>query len=209
VVITSGLLRALQGRGIEEIIEARCNGRSVIAHKYSGGFGAGNLSTIDGETNADVLFPQIDFLTNDAWSLVRAEANGNGFPLLLMDRYSKGILYVWTMPENFNDLYALPPQVVTTIKSYLMRVDGPGQVALFAYDNNTFIVESYLPAETGVQISVAGTATKLKNLVTGETISGTLPPSTRRNWQNNPAEERVSFTTKLLPHSYAVFGVEK
>ena len=25
-----------------------------------------------------MLFPEIDFLTNDSWSLVRAEANGNG-----------------------------------------------------------------------------------------------------------------------------------
>jgi hypothetical protein len=159
-----------------------------------------------------VLFPEIDFLTNDAWSLVRAEANGNGFPLLLMDRYSKGILYVWTIPENFNDLYALPPQVISAIKSYLMRgfpvrVDGPGQVALFAYDNNTFIVESYLPVETSVQISVAGNAARLKNLVTGETIIGASPTSSRRNY--NSAEERVSFTAHLLPHSYAVFGIEK
>jgi len=214
VIITSGLLRALQGRGIEEIVEARCNGRMVIARKYSGGFGAGNFSTLDGETNAEVLFPQIDFLTNDAWSLVRAEANGNGFPLLLMDRYSKGILYVWTMPENFNDLYALPPQVVTTLKSYVMRgfpvrVDAPGQVALFAYDNNTFIVESYLPAETSVQISILGNAGKLKNLVTGESITAAAEAPRFRNRQGNVAEERTSFTARLLPHSYAVFGIEK
>ena len=25
-----------------------------------------------------------------------------------MDRYSKGILYVLTIPDNFNDLYRLP-----------------------------------------------------------------------------------------------------
>ena len=79
--------------------------------------GAGTFSTFDGGTNADVLFPEIDFLTNDAWSLVRAEANGNGFPLLLMVRYFKGILYIWTISENFNDLYALPPEVTTAIKN--------------------------------------------------------------------------------------------
>ena len=37
-------------------------------------------------------------------------ANGSGYPLLLMDRYSKGMLYVWTIPDNFNDLYRLPPR---------------------------------------------------------------------------------------------------
>ncbi len=85
VVITSGLLQALQGKGIEEIVEVKCNGRKVRAHTFSGAFGAGNVSSL-AESATDILFPQIDFLTNDAWSLVRAEANGNSFPLLLMDR---------------------------------------------------------------------------------------------------------------------------
>jgi hypothetical protein len=209
VVITSGLLRALQGGGIEEIAEVKCNGRSVFAHNYAGGFGAGNFSNFDSETNSNILFPEIDFLTNDAWSLVRAEANGNGFPLLLMDRYSKGILYVWTIPENFNDLYALPPRVTASIRSYIMRgfpvqMDGPAQVALFPYDNNTFIVESYLSTETSVQISLLGRGAKLKNLLTGEVITGQAPGR-----RNNPGEERTSASVKLLPHSYAVFAVEK
>ncbi|MGO8765585.1 MAG: hypothetical protein ACLQSR_10705, partial [Limisphaerales bacterium] len=85
VIITSGLLRALQDRGIEDVAEIRWTDRKFLARQYAGGFGAGNFSTLDGKTNADVLFPEIDFLTNDSWSLVRAEANGNGFPLLLMN----------------------------------------------------------------------------------------------------------------------------
>ncbi|HEY5345194.1 MAG TPA: hypothetical protein VIK62_02495 [Verrucomicrobiae bacterium] len=211
VVITSGLLHALQGKGIEDIAEVRWTDRKFLAHKYAGGFGAGNFSTLDGDRNADVLFPEIDFLTNDSWSLVRAEANGNGFPLLLMNRYSKGILYVWTMPDNFTDLYALPSEVTSAIKNYLMRgfpvrLDGPAQVALFAYDNNTFIAENFSAATTDVKISTLGKATKLKNLVTGEIIGGKLPPPRGWNWQNETVEERVSFSVHLLPHSYAVFA---
>jgi len=154
VVITSGLLHALQGKGIEDIAEIRWTDRKFLAHQYAGGFGAGNFSTLDGSTNADVLFPEIDFLTNDSWSLVRAEANGNGFPLLLLNRYSKGVLYVWTMPDNFNDLYSLPPEV------------------------------------------------------TGETLEGILPPPHGWNWRNENLEDRVSFSTQLPPHSYAVFARE-
>jgi hypothetical protein len=214
VVITSGLLRALQGKGIEDIAELQYTDRNVFAHKFSGGFGAGNFSTLEGDTNADILFPQIVFLTNEAWSLVRAEADGNAFPLLLMDRYSKGILYVWTIPENFNDLYALPPQVISAIKNFVMRgfpirLDGPAQVALFAYDNHTFIAESFLPKETNVKISVTGGFSKLRNLVTGEMFDGQRLeiPSSRRN--ETDAENRVWFTVHLLPHSYAAFAVEK
>ena len=213
VVITSGLLHALQGKGIEDIADVRWTDRKVFAHKYAGGFGAGNFTTLDGDKNLDVLFPEIDFLTNDSWSLVRAEANGNGFPLLLLNRYSKGILYVWTMPENFTDLYALPAEVTTAIKNYIMRgfpvrLDGPAQVALFAYDNNTFIAENFLASPADVKISLLGNSTKLKNVVTGEILDGKLPPPHGWNWRNENIEDRVSFSVHLPPHSYAVFARE-
>ena len=213
VVITSGLLHALQHRGIEDIVEARYTDHKVLAHEYSGGFGSGNGSVLDGGKNEDVLFPEIFFLTNDAWPVVRLLANGNGYPLLLMDRYSKGVLYIWTMPENFTDLYSLPPSVTSAIKNYVMRgfpirLDGPGQVALFAYDNHTFIVESYLPAETDVKVSLTGNFTRLKNLVTGEVINSQAPTQGRGRWRD-AEESRISFNLHLPPHSYAVFAAEK
>jgi hypothetical protein len=175
VVITSGLLRALQGRGIQDIVEAHCTERKILAREYLSSFGAGNSTAIGASPSVDVLFPVVGFLTNDAWALVRALAAGKGYPLLFMDRYSKGVLYVWTMPDNFNDLYQLPPAVTSAVKDYVMngfpvRLDGPNQVALFAYDNNTFIVESYLHSEADVQVSVLNGASKLRNLVTGEVL---------------------------------------
>jgi len=214
VVITSGLLRALQGKGIEDIAEIKCRDKKFLAHKYAGGFGAGNFATLDGDKNADVLFPEIEFLTNDSWSLLRGEANGNGFPLLLMNRYSKGILYVWTIPDNPTDLYALPSEVTGVIKNYLMRgfpvrFDGPPQIALFAYDNNTFIVESYSANATDAKISVLRNFTHLKNLVTGETMNGNPPPERPRWQRRNDDEERVSFSLHLEPHSYQVLKVEE
>jgi hypothetical protein len=213
VVITSGLLRALQGKGIEDIVELRYTDRKILAHEYIGGFGAGVGSSLGNGTNADVLFPEIDFLTNDSWPLVRAIAGGNGYPLLLMNRYSRGVLYVLTIPDNFADLYRLPPAATTAIKNYLMRgfpvrLDGPAQVALFAYDNHTFIVESYLPAETDVKVSLTGNFTRLKNPVTGEVITGQAPTQGRGRWRDNE-ESRVSFNVHLLPHSYSVFAAEK
>ena len=76
VVITSGLLRALQGKGIEDIVEVRYTDRKILAHEYFGSFGAGNGTDLGDDTNADMLFPEIDFLTNDSWALVRAMADG-------------------------------------------------------------------------------------------------------------------------------------
>jgi hypothetical protein len=213
VVITSGLLRALQDKGLGDIAEVHCTERRFRAHEYADGFGAGSFSTLESETNADVIFPEIDFLTNDSWSLVRAEANGNGFPLLLMNRYGRGVLYIWTMPDNFTDLYALPPEVTGAIKNFLLRgfpvrLDGPAQIALFAYDNHTFIVESFLPVETDATISVVDHQTRLKNLVTGETVEGQAPRRAGGRQQNHAAEDRAAVKVHLRPHSYAAFSIE-
>ena len=89
VVITSGLLRALQGRGIQDIVELRCMNRKFLAQQYYSAYGAGNGTALNAGADDEILFPEIRFLTNDAWVLVRAVANGTGYPLLLMDRYPK------------------------------------------------------------------------------------------------------------------------
>jgi hypothetical protein len=214
VVITSGLLRALQGRGIEDIAEITCTDRKILADEFIGGYGAGTGASLGGGRDSAILLPEIDFLTNDAWPIVRAIAGGNGYPLLLLDRYGKGILYVLAIPDNFADLYRLPPATTSALRSYLLhgfpvRVDGPAQVALFAYDNNTFIVESFLPTAADVNISVAGTAAKLRNLVTGETLAGQPPPAEGFRRRQSAREDRMSFHAQLPPHSYAAFAVEK
>ena len=131
-----------------------------------------------------------------------------------MDRYSKGVLYVLTIPDNFNDLYALPTEVTRSIKNYLMggfpvRLDAPAQVALFAYDNHTFIVESYLDSQTDVKISVPDNFKHLKNLVTAEEFDSQPPTSTPMRWRRQDTfEKRASFNLHLLPHSYEVFEIE-
>ena len=214
VVITSGLLRALQGKGIEDIVEVECSERRIIADGYTTGYGSGGRAGLGDDTKASgILIPQIRFLTNDAWALVSAMSDNVGFPLLLMDRYGKGVLYIWTMPDNFHHLYRLPPVVTSAIKDVLMkgffvRLDGPSQVALFAYDNHTFVVESFLEQEADVKVSVAGGATKLRNLVTGEILSGEKTPPAGP-WRRGPAQERrVPFHLSVLPHSYLVFAAE-
>ena len=63
------------------------------------------------------------------------------------------------------------------------------------------------PAACDVKISTLDKATKLKNLVTGELVEGKLPSPRGWHWQNETAEERVSFSVHLPPHSYAVFAL--
>lgn len=211
VVITSGLLRTLQGKGIEDIVELRYTDRKISAREFLGGFGAGNGTSLGSPVDGDILFPDIRFLTNDAWPVVRALANGRGYPLLLMEHYGKGVLYVWTMPDNFNDLYRLPPAVTSELKNYLMagfpvRMDGPSQIALFAYDNNTFIAQSFRPDPVEVTIAVAGKFNRLRNLATGEIVGGGQPDRERHHGRSD--QTRTNFKVRLLPHSYLAFAAE-
>jgi hypothetical protein len=61
VCITSGLLRALQGQGIEDIAELRYTDRKALVKEFGGGFGRRSTS------DKPVLIPQIVYLTNDSW----------------------------------------------------------------------------------------------------------------------------------------------
>lgn len=216
VVITSGLLRALQGKGIEGICETYVSENKVLARDFSTGFGAGNRTEAGSEDRRPaILFPEVRFLTNDAWGLVSAVENGNGYPILLMDKYSKGVLYVWTMPDDFRNLYALPPDVTSAIKDIVMsdffvRIDGPSQVSLFAYDNGAFVVESYLPTESQVKVTVKGEFTKLRNLVTGEVVASYVPePAKGFRRRRSDTTPKSHFMIQVLPHSFAAFAAEK
>ena len=104
------------------------------------------------------------FYTNDSWGIIRGVASAKGFPIALMNHYSKGTLYLWTMPENFGDLYSLPQPMVTRIKQYLfadqpVQIDAPDHVALFTYDNGAFVVENFRDQTANVGIARKGART--------------------------------------------------
>jgi hypothetical protein len=215
VMITSGLLRALQGKGIEDIAEVEATGRVASIRNFVGGFGAGGGQSLDDprqQQSPGVLFPELRFFTNDMWAVVRGVAGAKGFPILLMNRYSKGILYVLAVPENVSDLYNLPPSVTTAIKSYLqrdfpVRIDAPAQVALFAYDNGAFVVQSFRADDTEVIASVAGPNVKLKNALTGEVLKE-VPAPVSNDRRRPPGPLRTYFKIAVAPHSYQVFATQ-
>jgi hypothetical protein len=215
VIITSGLLKALQGKGpnrLDQIAEIANTGNVLNVHDYWGAFYPGGGDKLG--STPELLAPEITFMTNDAWPVVRGTANGHGAPLLLMDRYSKGTFYVLTIPENMDDLYALPQPALTAIKQYLMQgfpveIDAPSKVSLFAYDNHTFVVESYLDAPAQVTVSTLGSTMRLRNLATGELLEGKPPalPATGSRPQR-PQPQRIEFHVEVAPHSFVAFGEE-
>lgn len=219
VVITSGLLRALQDKGIKDVVEWEDTGRVLSIHDFIDGFGAGNGTSLNDpqRPNPSILFPEIRFYTNDSWGIVRGVAGAKGNPVLLMNRYSKGIIYLLTIPENEADIYNLPQPLLTRVKSYLMegfpvRLDAPALVTMFAYDNDTVVVESYRATASAVTVIVAGENAKLRDLQTGALIVGHKPPvpkmGPRRLRYYQPPKE-TQFPVSIAPHSWRVYRIER
>ena len=221
VVVTSGLLGALQGKGIEDIVEVQLTGRRVAIRDFLNGYGAGNGTSLNdaAHESASIIFPEIRFYTNDSWALVRGVANARGFPILLMNRYSRGIFYVLNIPDNIGDLYSLPQPVTRVIKSYLqadfpVRIDAPPLVSLFAYDNGTLVVQSFRPEAAAVTISIAGAQGKLRSVPTTEKGSDAWlapvaePPPAAGGRGGAIGAPQTSFRVEIPAHSYAVFAVQ-
>ena len=206
VTITSGLYKALEGKGIEDIVELRVTDRKANVKEFSAGFGP--TSKIDDP----IIIPEISYLTNDSWEVVSALDDTNGWPILHRAGYSKGQLYVLTIPDNFIDLYNLPPAVLNRLRQNIagsmnVVLEGPGQVSLFEYDNNSCIVESFLDKEVTVNLVVHKKVDNLTDLETGEKISGTQRRAFGfgRRAASAPAPETYVFEVTLKPHSYKAF----
>lgn len=206
VIITSGLLKALQGKGIEDIAEIRYTDRKALVNDYI----AGTRDIVHGEK--PILIPQIAYLTNDSWEMVSAINGPDGWPILLEADYSKGKFYVLTIPENFADLYNLPAEALNIIRKALgsqmkVQLEGPANISLYVYDNNTCIVESFLPKETMVKIVTAKEYKKLTDVQTNESWEG-KSREPQRFWFQPKNNGTNVFDITIKPHSFRVFKFE-
>ena len=198
ITITAGFLRAMQGRGIESIVDLEYTDRKALVSGFMTGGQIVNVSK-------PILMQQVMYKTNDSWEIVSGMDGGLGWPLLHRDAYSKGNVYLLVVPDNFADLYNLPVQVLNSIRQNLtqkavpVRIQGPANVSLFIYDNNTFIVESFSDEDVDITVQCQ-TEGALKDLLSDEEISGSRVMS----WGRSTSNER-SFRVHLKPHSYRVF----
>jgi hypothetical protein len=199
VVITSGLLKALQGKGIEDISDLVYTGRTVSTHEFMAG---GQFTGV--KSDSDILIPQITFFTNDAGAVIDAYTSASktsGAPILLKTKYSKGLLYVLTIPNALGDLNSYPQPVLSGIREILakdmfVRLDTPSQVSLYVYDNDKFIVESFRRDPMQAVVVTDKRITKLRDLQTGQWFTGT------------DRAGATAFEMPLNPGSYRVFSAE-
>lgn len=99
---------------------------------------------------------------------------------------------------------------MNAIRGYLLadfpvRIDAPAKVSLFAYDNGTFIVESFRDQPVDVTI-LPPENSPLTNLLTGGRLVPLPPQKPLRRAQAPPLS---AFRVKVQPHSYLAFSTNK
>ncbi|HZK98157.1 MAG TPA: hypothetical protein VFC67_28395 [Prolixibacteraceae bacterium] len=206
IMVTSGFLKAMQDKGLSDIVELRVTDAKASVKEFVAGWGPHIYS------EREMIIPQIKYITNDSWEVVSAFNATNGWPIVHRGDYAKGKFYVLTIPDNVIDLYQLPVEVLTKIKEIMTPnmpalLEGPGYTSLFVYDNNTVIVESFSNETRQVKLRLADGFSKAKNLVSGQEISGEKKEYFQ-SWRQPPVIKSV-LNLELKPHSYMVLTLEK
>lgn len=203
VLVTSGFYKAMQEKGIKDIVELEVTDRKASVKEFTAGWGP--ASTIEKE----IIIPEVTYFTNDSWEQVSAKDDTNGWPILHAADYSKGKFYVLTIPDNFIDLYALPENALNKIRQVTaggMKVllEGPAEVSLFEYDNNSFVAESFLDHEVTVRFVMDIKTKQITEVLSGRVIKGTdrLAPAFMNRKFGSDASV---FEITLNPHSFKAF----
>jgi len=199
VIITTGLLKALQEKGLQDIVEMECTNQKMIVQDFMF-----LRSPYLYKADKPMIVPVVHYLTNDSWEEISCIGGTTGTPLLHSAAYGNSKLYILTIPDNFDDLYHLPVEVLNRIRETIardlfVRLEAPAQVCLFVYDNDTFIVESFLDESVDVRL-VLDKSSKIQDLVSGEVFS--LSEGERRD-----GNKELALTIK--PHSFRAFRAVK
>ncbi len=201
VIVTSGFVRATQ-KEFTQIANVTYTSRKALVSKYAysndGGVCFGGCVTGD----ASILIPQLEYPTNDTWELIGAFGEDNSFPLLVKTAYGGGRLFVLTIPDDCGGLYALPRTVLRIIRETFgclqgLTLDAPSKVALFAYDNDTFVLRSFLPYYDNAVITLADEAAALVEITTGRKNQGILGLNGR------------SFELRLAPGANHIYRIAR
>jgi hypothetical protein len=101
----------------------------------------------------------------------------------------------------------LPQEALTQIKRVFMKdfkvqLESPSKICLFTYDNDTFIVESFLPYMARINIVINKEEAKLRDVFfAGERFFYREPIGVSRG-------DQTVFQTMIFPNSYRVYKFE-
>ena len=199
VIITSGLLKAIPEK-IAEVCELRCSDLKALVNDF-GSYG---------KSSRELLIPQVLYQTNDSWEIVSAGrplgGGVSGYPILHKALYSKGYLYVLTIPDDFGNLYDYPVGALNEIRRIMSQdmdfyLEGTSKVSLFLYDNRTLIVENFNDEPVEMKLVGKSDVKAITNLEDGSRIDAQSVEVRSRK----TTDTINKFALTLKPHSYMAF----
>ena len=204
VIVTTGLLKAIKDK-LADVCELYCGDLKAIVNDFGW----------SGKSEREFIIPQVKYFTNDAWEVISAgrplTGGVSGYPILLRDTYSKGTLFVLTIPDDFGNLYDFPAGALNVIRRAMSKdtgayIEGPSKVALFPYDNKTLVVENFNDEAVSLRVVINTKVNILSNLLTGEQLKPAevkpLPGMFGRNRFMGYADDATVFDLQLPAHSY-------
>ena len=208
VIVTTGLLKVIREQ-LADVCELYCGDLKAIVNDF--GFA--------GKSAREFIIPQVKYFTNDAWEVVSAgrplTGGVSGYPILLRDTYSKGMLFVLTIPDDFGNLYDYPAGALNVIRRAMSKdvgayIEGPAKVAFFPYDNKTMVVENFNDEAVSLRVVVNSKISNLSNLLTGELLQPADLPKPAPSWGRNRffgyPDGATVFDISLPAHSYIGLG---
>ena len=205
VIITTGLLKVIKDK-LADVVELYCGDLKAIVNDFG----------MMGKSEREFIIPQVKYFTNDAWEVVSAgrplTGGVSGYPILLRDTYSKGILFVLTIPDDYGNLYDFPAPALNVIRNVMSKdvgayIEGPSKVALFPYDNKTMVVENFNDQAVSLRVVVNDKVKTLRNLLTDEQLKPAQVSYTRWRFVGYKDNQTV-FDIQLPAHSYQGFKIE-
>ena len=206
VLITSGLLHALQNRGIRNLVNLEYTSRKSMVTDFMTG-----RNMVEG--TVPMLIPQIQYFTNDSWEMISGMDDGLGWPFLHQGKFANATLYVLAIPENFANLYNLPVEVLNQLRSVVCKhnaitLEGPAAVSLFTYDNNTFVLESFNDEPVEMKVVLAKKPTTIKDLSNQNAVKVEKREAIKFGSRTYSPEKYV-VTVQLPPHSFKAFKIQE
>jgi hypothetical protein len=199
------LVNALQDRGLRNLVNLEYTSRKSLVSEFM-------LNRKIVKSTKPIIIPQIQYSTNDSWEMISAMDSGLGWPLLHAGSFANGKLYMLTIPENFDDLYNLPVEVLnkireTVCKPFGIEFKGGSKVSLFLYDNKTFVVESFNDQPVEVEVVLTQKANSVTDLSTSNKLEMSVVYEAR-NQRGRATPEKYGYKITLPTHSFGAFKIE-
>ncbi len=199
VIVTSGFVTKL-GDVFHDLVQVSYTSKKAIVNRYMSSKDGGiTLGECYGASK-EVILSQPQFFTNDVWQVAGGYGEDNNTAIIMKAKYSKGRLFIVTIPDDQGNLYHYPVPILNVLRNILSKdlpvvIEGNPMVTLFIYDNDTFILRSFLPYISEVDVILKKDNAKLKNLESAMEV------------HSNPTNHGSRFTIRLSPSVNYVFKI--